>query len=64
MQVLVPDRVYRAVVNARYDIRVSHRLHTGDVYDPVDRLICLTYWVCSTSLYLVTFCTFSTVLYL
>jgi hypothetical protein len=36
VQVLVPDRVYRAVVNARDDIGVSHRLHTGDVYDPVD----------------------------
>ena len=61
VQVLVPNREYRAVVNACDDVGVNHRLHAGDV---TMRLMCLTYWVCSTSLYLVTFCTLSTVLYL
>ena len=36
VQVLVPDRVYRAVVNARHDVGVNDRLHASDVHDVVD----------------------------
>ena len=36
VQVLAPDRVYRAVVNARHDVGVNDRLHASDVHDAVD----------------------------